>query len=305
MKLKKLNSLTVSPVLTNEVEYTKKNLKSFDIIPSLYYNMFICSKKKSGKTSLINSILTNATSKKTTIWLFCPTYQVDNTWKTMIRNFNEKGYTINTFSSLKEGKMNILDNIIEDLSKSKDEDENDDLHKKKKSKVDDPVKPVITRQFCLFENDDLEEIEDNAIIEMEGSITLKQAKRKRRTKKLTPENLFIFDDISTELRHPSLARILKVHRHLKASVIISSQYLHDLKPASILQLDYFICFKSFSLEKLEYIHKMLDLSVSFEDFWKLYKFSTADKYHFLYADVRREIFRKNLNELIELKHNDE
>lgn len=290
MKEQKLNDILVKPVLTNEIIYTKKNLKSFSIIPQLYYNAFLCSKKKSGKTSLINTLIQEGTNKGTTIWLFCATYEVDSSWRTIIRNLKDKGYVVNTFSSIKEGKVNILNNVIEQLSQPEEEEQ-----PKTKKGVKPPPVVAVKPSFNLFPNDNDSEPEEDIVVD---NIELKVAKRKK-VKKQVPHHLFIFDDISTELRNPSLAKLLKVHRHLKASCIISSQYLHDLLPSSILQLDYFVAFKSFSVEKLEYIHKMLDLSIPFDLFWEIYKSATKDKFNFLFMNVRTEEIRRNLNNKIE------
>ena len=289
MKEKKVNNIAVKPVLNNEISYTKKNLKSFKIIPQLYYNMFICAKKKSGKTSLLNTLIEEGTNKGTTIWLFCATYEVDASWRTIIKNLKKKGYVVNAFSSIKEGKVNILDNAIEQLQQPVEEEE----PKPKKGKKSQPPAPKPI--FSLFPVEEDDEPEENIIVD---EIEMKVAKKKK-VKKQVPHHLFIFDDISTELRNPSVAKLLKVHRHLKASCIISSQYLHDLQPASILQLDYFVAFKSFSLEKLEYIHKMLDLSLTFEKFWEIYKTATNDKYNFLFMNVRTEEARRNLDNIID------
>jgi hypothetical protein len=111
--------------------------------------------------------------------------------------------------------------------------------------------------------------------------------------------MFIFDDISSQLKNPAVARLLKQHRHSGSSVIISSQYLHDIRPESTLQIDYFFAFRSFSIEKLEYIHKVLDLSIEFEKFWDMYKYATEQMYNFLYMNVRTEEFRQNFSKKIE------
>ena len=124
-------------------------------------------------------------------------------------------------------------------------------------------------------------------------------KKQYKPKKVACENLFIFDDMpAIYLRNPSLAKLLKVHRHSKSSVIISSQWMSDLQPQSILQLDYFIAFKSMSQEKMEKIHKLLDLSVDYEKFWEVYKRCTEEPYSFMYLSIRDEVFRCRFNKQI-------
>jgi len=101
------------------------------------------------------------------------------------------------------------------------------------------------------------------------------------------------------LKNPAVATLLKKNRHLKANCIISSQYLHDLKPESIKQLDYFIAFKSFSEDKLQLVHKGLDLSLEFDKFWTMYQHCVEKPYSFLYVNVRTEDYRCNFNKKIE------
>ena len=61
---------------------------------------------------------------------------------------------------------------------------------------------------------------------------------------------------------------------------------------------YFLCFRSFSVDKLEDIHRHLDLSIDFPEFSRIYQYATAAPYSFLYVDVRKDQFRKNFNEEI-------
>ena len=100
------------------------------------------------------------------------------------------------------------------------------------------------------------------------------------------------------MRHASIGNLLKTNRHYHAKVFISTQYITDLQPAALKQLDYFLCFRSFSEDKLEDIHRHLDLSIEFPEFLKIYKYATEEPYSFLYVDVRNDKFRKNFNEEI-------
>jgi len=118
-------------------------------------------------------------------------------------------------------------------------------------------------------------------------------KKKRKPKKVAPENVFIFDDLGDTLRNSAVNTLLKTNFHYKSKVIISSQYLNDLKPEAIKNLDYVLIFGSNSKEKLLELHKNLDLSVPFETFIELYNDATEERYHFLYVDAVHELFRKD------------
>jgi hypothetical protein len=282
-KESKIHNIQVKPVVT--VEENVKKFKGHKLIPFEYYNLFICSKKRSGKTSLINTIVNATTNKRTTVWCFVSTINIDPTWKSIVKNLQDKGYIVNTFESLMDGKINQLDVIIDELSKGIDEPDNSQEDNKETKKEPDNLKHL--KPSCN-------------IFQVATEPVNKDGTKKKvyKPKSRVPQNLFIFDDISTSLRSPSISRLVKIHRHMKASVIISSQYLHDLQPSSHLQLDMFICFKSFSYEKLQYIHKVLDLSIPFEQFWEIYHQCVDEPYSFLYLNVRTEEIRCTFNKLV-------
>lgn len=274
-KEKSINSLKVVPVQAGLGKWDKTNCKGYDVTPNgPYWNMFICARKKSGKSSLINLITQKCIDKRTSVWVFCSTHAIDPTWKEIKSSLEKKGNLVSCFDSLYDGKTNILDEIIDEINKGNDEDS------EKKESEPQPFQCKIK-----FEPDPSE-----------------IKKKNYKPKKVACENLFILDDMpSAFLRNPAVARLLKVHRHSKSSCIISSQYLNDLQPQSILQLDYFIGFKSLSQEKMESIHKLLDLSIDFDKFWEIYKHCTIEPYSFMYLSVRDEKFRCRLNKEVELE----
>jgi hypothetical protein len=271
---KSINSLKVVPVQAGLGKWDKTNCKGFDITPNApYFTMFLCARKKSGKSSLINLITQKCIDKRTVVWVFCATHAIDPTWKEIKSSLEKKGNLVNFFDSLFDGKTNILDDIIVEINKGEE--------------IEEPstsLQPVPLQCKIKFEPDPSE------------------IKKVYKPKKIACENLFILDDMpSAFLRNPAVSRLLKVHRHSKSSCIISSQYLNDLQPQSILQLDYFIAFKSLSQEKMESIHKLLDLSIDFESFWEIYKHCTLEPYSFMYLSIRDEKFRCRLNKEIELE----
>lgn len=281
----KVDNIKVKPIIVSDSNSASK-FKGSKIIPFEYYNMFICSKKRSGKTSLINTLISKTTDKRTTLWCFVSTVNIDPTWKQIVKNLQDKGYVVNTFESLMDGKTNNLDIIIDELSKgSEDIEDLAPSKEEQKQKVDDlkSIKPSMNIFQVATEP-----------LNKDGS-----KKKVYKPKYKVPENLFIFDDISTSLRNPSISRLLKIHRHMKASCIISSQYLHDLQPGSHLQLDMFICFKSFSYEKLQYIHRVLDISIPFDEFWSMYHQCVEEPYSFMYLNIRTEEVRCTFNKKIE------
>lgn len=263
----KINNQKVSPVKLPAEDISR--IKGRELFPRLLFNLFICAKKKSGKTSLINTIIDKCTDKRTKIIIFCSTVNKDPTYKHITKRLDEKGYTVMTFQDLYEDKVNQLDEIMDILKEEDNTDESSDDEEK------DP--------YPLIDAD------------------IKQKKKKRKKKKPkydVPDILFIFDDLGDTLRDKSVANLLKVHRHYKSCVILSSQYPNDLQPASIRQMDHLIAFQGHDEAKMEKFYKDLDLTIDFNKFYNMYKEATKDKYNFLYVDVPDASFRKNFNQQI-------
>ena len=112
--------------------------------------------------------------------------------------------------------------------------------------------------------------------------------------------MFIFDDVSGQLKNKTLVALMKKNRHFKSKIIISSQYLNDLLPEQRKQLDYMLVLKGQPEKKLEEIHKWIDTRLSFKKFKDIYDYATSKKFSFLYIDIANDSFRMNFNEEIDL-----
>lgn len=269
MKYTSINKSIVKPVQIKPEDLSR--VKGRDLFPRLYFNLFICAKKKSGKTSLINHIIDKCTDKRTKVIIFCSTINKDPTYRHITEKLENKDYTVLTYQDLYEGKINQLDEIIDSLIETP---ENDYSSNEESS---DPY-PLIDMHMKME----------------------KKKKKKRKPKYDVPDILFIFDDLGDTLRDKSIAKLLKVHRHHKSCVIVSSQYDTDIQPASIKQCDHLIAFAGHDEEKMLRFYKLLDLTIPFDQFYNMYKEVTKEKYQFLYVDVPDSSFRKNFNTLIEL-----
>jgi hypothetical protein len=264
---KTVNNIVIKP-LVNADEIDETKIKGGNFFRDPYNVTYLCARRKSGKTSVLAEILKKTSDKKTTFWLFVPTSRVDPSWQTIIKMLEDRGNTVNVFDSIMEGKTNLLDEIVADLSIG-DEPQKDD-----QQKVVQPIK-------MLFD------------------VPEDKKKKEYKPKKLAPKHIFVFDDISQELKNPALLALTKKSRHFLASVYISSQYLLDCNPSTLKQLSYFICFRSMTRDKLEHIHKMLDLSIDLEKFFDLYDYATAEPYSFLYVDMKNQTYRKNFSKHLE------
>lgn len=271
---KKINNVIVKPLINSNISDPNK-VKGGQIFAEPYNTTFLCAKRKSGKTSALGEIISKTTDKRTIIWIFCPTTGVDESWKTIISNLEKRGNQVNVFDSMFEGKVNQLDEIITSLLEPVP------------IKVKESEQPIGSIKIKFGDTES-------------GAVG---TKKEYKPKKIAPEHCFILDDLSNEYRSSKgLYTLLKNGRHLKASVYVSMQWCLDVLPAGWKNAQYVLCFKSFSREKLEHIHKHLDLTIDLDKFFELYDYVMSQaNYDFLYIDVRNQKYRRNFNKEINVE----
>lgn len=271
IKIKQINNEEVKPVVP---QYGGSSLpiKGEKLFSDAYSNIFLCARKKSGKTSTINKILRETMGRDTQLICFVSTIHKDSTWKEITKYFEDKGNIVEKHMSITENGVNLLDDMVKAL-------EAEGMEEEKEEK--EPMKELLKKQKIVCFNDDEEECE--------------RIKKRKKPKYIAPDYIFVLDDLSTELKNTALTALLKKNRHFKCKVIVSSQYVHDMPPQSLKQIDYFLVFGNMPEEKLMHIYKICDLPVSFELFYSMYKKATEDKYNFFYVDIQKVMFRKNFN----------
>ena len=269
----KINNSTVKPVVLPKI--SSENIPGYELFSEPYPNVGIIAKKRSGKTSVLHHILRYCVKKKhknLRVFIFCPTAHRDPTYLEIQKLLEKRGSSCFITDSLDvHGSTSIVDSILAEI----------------RSTFISPVKGK--------EQQEQPKIDFGVPVRALGG-TSTSAKKIKKIKPL--EYIFIFDDLGSAMRHASIGNLLKTNRHYHAKVFISTQYITDLQPAALKQLDYFLCFRSFSEDKLEDIHRHLDLSIEFPEFLKIYRYATEKPYSFLYVDVRNDKFRKNFNEEI-------
>ena len=300
IKLQTINKVKVVPISGSERK-DERPIKGADMFPELYSNIGIIAKKKSGKTQVISNIIQKCAGKDTQIILFSSTVHKDNTYKAIIKWCKKHNINITTFTDIIEGKVNILDRLVKNLGEVGDEEELSDIEEEPEEVLDERYGG---KYYNLFGEDDREpdtgvfdeeftEDEEEEIpfdTKIEGKIRFKRdnTSLKSRDKYQVPEYILILDDMAHILKHPSIGNLLRKNRHYKMKVILSTQYLHDLVPASFKQLDTLLLFKGLPEVKLQKVINDADLSLDIETLSKIYHHATAEKYNFLYIGTREE-----------------
>jgi len=282
IKVKRINNENVAPVKFVDVVDDPRPVRGRDIFPEIYSNIFFCARKKSGKTCAIAHIIDKCSTTETRVIAFVSTLQKDPTWRAIEDLCHRRKIDFTGYTSIKdEGtKEDILKSIVDTLKKTTGEEKEEE--------------PKSQRGRGIITDDD-----DDP----------KLGKKAKKPKELAPRIIFIFDDLSGELHTPSFTEFLKMNRHFKCKVLISSQYWNDVSLQARKQINYVLLYRglSKSMNKLRDIYDNCDLSISFELFVELYRFATKDKFHFLYIDVDNSEFRKDFShkvELSELEGND-
>ena len=198
----------------------------------------------------------------------------DKNWIAIKSMLEKKGIEFEGFTSIYEDGEDQLKTIIEALQQEDEEE------------PEEEEEPRNTPDAIL----------DRLIKEVAGHIEEEKPDRKpRKPKKLAPEVIFVFDDLSNELKSASLTSLLKKNRHFKCKVVVSSQYLCDLAPESRKQMDIWLIFKGQPLEKLKEIYKDADIALPMNLFLYLYKTATSKPYSFMYIDTRNDKYRIGFN----------
>jgi len=268
---------------------------------TLYSNVLCCSKKHSGKSNLIYHILRNIVGKDTKLYFFSSTINKDPTWLQIQDEFgktNEIETKDTLYERVKQGKRKVMVNHLEDLiNRFMKEDDVDKKKKKKKDKNQEggsfyrlpkPYDNKLTWNdleedhlgHILFKtNKDIKKEEDEVFVEKP------KPKKIKRGKLAYPDKIVVIDDLSQQLKEPIVAQLAKTNRHYKCVFIISTQFPNDLPPSCRSQFNQLFMWKGHSKAKCEVLRKVADLDLDEDEFYRLYKETTAEPYAFMYVDI--------------------
>ena len=133
--VKKINKEKVCPVIPAP-EQSGLKVKGCELFSNPYPNIFLCARKRSGKTSTIFHILKKCMLPTTTLIIFCSTVNKDQTYKEIRKYFERKGNDVITYTSTKEDGVDQLQVLLKYLEEgSEDSDSDSDDYKPKKESL--------------------------------------------------------------------------------------------------------------------------------------------------------------------------
>jgi len=322
MNTKKINEVEVEMISTD-----LSNLKSRDgeIFKDPYCNIYCCATKKSGKSVLVSDIVRRCVAPGiTTVHIYCPTHEKDPVYDALKKWLKKKNVKVKLNTSLFEddGKTNNFKKVVKGLVNNDKEgckrktqyEKNEELLKKsttnKKNAKKNKNKPVTYIQkggkysmnpfSCGMFGYKIGKGEGD---DNNDNIQYIEKPIKKKGKKYDEiEDLFIFDDVSDEIKRGDsyLTPFMKKVRHTKSRCIVSSQQYEDIPKGGRAQIDNMIILGKFDIDKLKDMYKNLDISVSQKEFIDLYNDACREKYNFLLIDRCQNEYRKNFNSLYEI-----
>lgn len=271
----KINDISVKPVIDGSSLVDKKRVLGYDLFPQLYTSCFIVARKASGKSTVIYNILKKCCNKLTRVVFFVTTIEKDKTYRKICKMLDKREIDyVKNDSFIDENGENLLQTMIDELKQGDEESDDDDS--------DHDVKASNQLSFLKVDFD-------------------KKKKKKKEPKILSPELVIVIDDQGSLCRSRQLTNLLKIHRHFKSKIIISSQGLTDLEPCAIKQIDSVLLFKGLVPGKIKDVYEHCDIgNTTLEKFTELYHYATEQKFNFLYVDTRSETYRQNFNMKIDI-----
>ncbi len=202
--MKNKKTLEIEPIPVPDIR--PDDTLGYELFPELYANIFMCAKKKSGKTNAIFEILQHCVNKTTTVFIFSSTNEKDHNWLHIKKWLSDHHINYETFMDIETLDCIVNKLLMPDEIKEKSKDTKDELD--------------------LFTRD---------------KVMVKKTPESKPIKKKGPlatEYVFIFDDMSALLRGEAVSCLMKKNRHIKSKVIISSQYPNDLNVPARQMIDY-------------------------------------------------------------------
>lgn len=254
--LRRINNVIVKPI---PIKIDTRKIKGDSVCTDCYCNILLVAATNSGKTTALNRLLKECVGKDTCIVAFVSTLYNDEKWNYIRRSFEKKGVEFLGYNSIFEEGENQLKEIVHELEvKAKEREEEEDKNEKEEEPVD-LIKLLRTAQGF---QDYMEKEEDE------------EEKKKKKSKYQCPDYLFIFDDLSGEIKTPYYEALVKKARNYKIKTITSTQYLKDVKPETRFQMRLWLIFGGLSDVLVESVHTSMGLKMPFYIFLELYKRAT-------------------------------
>ena len=286
-----------SKIILPRIMKDNRKIKAGDIFSIPYPNIFICSMKASGKSTVLTNIIFKMMGANTKIIIICNSINHDEIWLDAIKKIKKRGNEIITLNDIVEDGVDEIAEFLNEMKNNNhDEDDSNVESEINQSGIKEEIKPHIRKPLyeVVKHNRTLSETNIKQATQPEARIDediKHDIKKGAKSNKIISEYLICLDDLGSSLRNKSLDQLVKTNRHYKCTVIISTQHLNDILPSTLRQMNYCLIFGKFSEDKLKELYKKFDIGVTYDDFYNMYKDATKQKYNFLFIDRPKNEFR--------------
>lgn len=236
-----------------------------ELFKTPYCNIALLATIKSGKTTVIYNILDRCAGPHTRVIVFCPNWNIDKTYEKIRDMLDRKGISYTSHLDLMDGKESIIDQYLSEVQNQYGQGQPQEI----KPTIDSKIEEMRIKMFGAGPK--VEEPKPEPVKE---------------SKYIERDYIFIFDDMSQDLRNLKVEKLAKSIRHLKAMSIMSFHSVVDIRPSMRKQINYMLLFKGVPEDDLQVLRRQFSLSTSQEKFIEIYKLSTEKMFSFLYIDVR-------------------
>lgn len=300
LTIQRINNVEVKPIKIKGKD--NRLAKGHDMFPMPFFNTFILSKRNSGKSVLVANILKKCCRKNyTTVVIFSNTLYKDGTWITL-RKWCKKnhidfvGHTDIKFTDSNGVKHDALWDLLkkgrevgeEQVLDSDESDSEDDSGSDSEEDEDEDIPEEDQKQYFNYSTKAKNVSNSYKCVSETPSAKLEYST-------IAPKLFLVFDDISSDLKLPSVQELVKNSRHYEACCCFSSQAVVDVLPSCRKNANYFCLFSGLNESDLERIRVDGSLPISIETLMKMYKEATKKRFSFLYIDCDTQQFRINFD----------
>jgi hypothetical protein len=298
LPVKQVSTFEVQPVpLKNDANKLAPNMiLGYEAIPMLSCNIFALARKNTGKTTLEYSLLEACADKHTKIYLFAATHNTDPTFLAMKDMLKQKGCRTECFYDTK-GLSVLVQKLMLEAAEVASAGEALNVDADPRVRANALLTACLLKQQTANRNVVKSVPYESQFPEKDQTHGMRPCPNpsKKHAIPKSPRYIFVFDDVSEELRKPWITELMKIQRHLVSKLIIGTQYYHDLPIGGAMQVDFLMLFKGLGPEKLQMVYDRSDQAVSFTDFVRMYRDATAEPHSFLTYQRGSSSYRRNLS----------
>lgn len=266
------------------------------IIPHKNAAIHLAGGPGSGKTTVIDNIIEQCSGPLTCVIIFSNTLNSDDSWVSIINRLRAKGQPVIERTSIFEGHGKHKKNLIKEWM--------------------DDWKKLRAEQLEIREREDNPEIGISPEgMPMGGGWAQPPENKERQFLQtidpfLVEKNgeeyeyvpfIFIFDDLSQELRDPHIAHFVKQIRHHRCKMIMSSQSWTDSMPGARENVRLWYIFRGFDRPILKKIREAIAFpNLSEEELERIYKDATRDPFSFLHVNGWQNKIMSNYSKIYDL-----